>query len=529
MIPKNQTFDNSKRNLLSAQRGMKEPKKIQIFREGKVANSGASLQPKKPDPEAGRQESEDAKLIGMMKDFVFGKGMLQEQYQDSEKERGIASWERATSDQREGYEKAIKNGWINSKESPYFRESVTNAYTDNLVHKASLKMWTEYEKWPDKNNPSSGSLENFFQQQEDAIAINLETIPDETLKNRFYEQWQAQKRELTRKHGNYLNAEYNAKAQDEIDNLIYNRLVEYDGVLSQDFRNSKVPLSQMLDKQRYTRADLLEVSRVLEAVTPNGKLPPKELEELQIKAATRGGVYKEVYEGLTHNTDADPQVALAPYPMKEGTKIPTEVAVEIAKVLPSNIEINDAKDVQLIEKHLESIKANAPVSGDWEKMAESEKFFTFAGIISPAKPAVSVGESVISSMVLGLKNGESAVAMAEHPLTVKGGPLIKEGGGANGTLPVFLATSKDYPPDVQTFADQFALSLEKQRTSTLKIWHGYLDKYYSGKKGATANIWKPDTRPGKKGKWFINDWENANFNLIQFKSYVTKMEEEGKI
>jgi hypothetical protein len=523
MIPKNQTFDNSKRNLLSAQRGMKEPKKIEIFREGKVSNSGASLQPKRPDPEAGRQESENTKLIGMMKDFVFGKGMLQEQYQDSEKERGIASWERATSDQREGYEKAIKNGWIDSKESPYFRESVTNAYTDNLVHKASLKMWTDYEKWPDKNNPNSGNLEKFFQQQEDSLAINLETIPDETLKNRFYEQWQAQKRELTRKHGNYLNAEYNSKAQDEVDNLIYNRLVEYDEVLSQDFRNSKVPLSQMLDAQRYTRADLLEVSHVLEHVTSNGKLPPKELEELKIKALTRGGVYKEVYEGLTHNTDADPQVALAPYPTKE---IPTDVAVEIAKVLPSNIEINDTKDVQLIERHLESIKANAPVSGNWEEMAESEKFFTFASIISPAKPTVSVGESIVSNMVLGLK-GESAVAVSEHALTELGGPLIQQGGGANGTLPVFLGTFENYPPDVHEFSSQFALSLKNQRTKTLKIWHSYLDTYYDKRKtGGIAKIWD---RKAKRFNVKSKLWEEAGFNLIHFKSYVTKQKEEGKI
>ena len=527
MIPKNQTFDNSKRNLLSAQRGMKEPTRPKKYRKGGVSNSGASLQPKRPDPEAGRQESEDAKLLGMMQEFVFGKGMLQEQYQDSEKERGIASWERATSDQREGYEKAIKNGWIDSKESPYFRESVTNAYTDNLVHKASLKMWTEYEKWPDKNNPSSGNLENFFQQQEDAIAINLETIPDETLKNRFYEQWQAQKRELTRKHGNYLNAEYNAKAQDEIDNLIYNRLVEYDGVLSQDFRNSKVPLSQMLDKQRYTRADLLEVSRVLEAVTPNGKLPPKELEELQIKAATRGGVYREVYEGLTHNTDADPQVALAPYPMKEGTKIPTEVAVKIIEVLPTTKTVDVEKNAEeFLTRTSESsgfaVGQTPPKEFNWSDL--QSKHLSFFKVLAKK----NVTEDIVNSwMSTNLKDGSSATEVAEHPLTEPGGPLIKEGGGANGTLPMFLGTFENYPPDVQEFSSQFALSLEKQRTKTLKIWHSYLDTYYSGKTGAIANIWKK--KKGGKEKWFVNDWENAGFNLIHFKSYVTKMEEEGKI
>ena len=92
---------------------------------------------------------------------------------------------------------------------------------------------------------------------------------------------------------------------------------------------------------------------------------------------------------------------------------------------------------------------------------------------------------------------------------------------------MFLASSKDYPPDVQTFAGQFALSLEKQRTSTLKIWHGYLDKYYSGKTGSIANIWKK--KKNTKEKWFVGNWKEANFNVIHFKSYVENLEEEGKI
>ena len=92
---------------------------------------------------------------------------------------------------------------------------------------------------------------------------------------------------------------------------------------------------------------------------------------------------------------------------------------------------------------------------------------------------------------------------------------------------MFLATSKEYAPDVQEFASSFALGLEKQNTSTLKIWHSYLDEYYDKRKtGVIAKIWD------KKAKRFNakrNLWENANFNLIHFKSYVQKLEEEGKI
>ena len=525
MIPKNQTFDNSKRNLLNVSRGMKEPQRPKKYRRGGVANSGASLQPPRPDPNAGRQQSDDAKFLKQMQELVFGKGMLHEQYRESEKERGIATWEKATADQREGYEKAIKNKWINSKESPYFRGSVTDAYTDNLVHKASLKMWTDYEKWPDKNNPNSGSLEKFFQEQDDALAINLEAIPDETLRNRFYEQWQAQKREITRKHGNHLNVEYNAKAQDTIDNKLYNLLEQYDGVLDRDYRNNKAPLSQMLDGQRYTRDSIREIGRILETVGSDGRIPDKEIEGLRYKAISKGGVYLEMYESLTGNTDAR---EVEPVPSIEGASITPEQAAKVVKVLKDSKVLAEAEyddRTPEVVSHLDSIESNTLTRILYPSSTGlTDDYFEFYEVLAKKS---TVEEEVISSMVLSLKDGASATAVEDHDLTVKGGPLIQEGGGANGTLPVFLATSKEYPSDVQEFASSFALGLEKQNTSTLKIWHSYLDEYYDKRKtGVIAKIWD------KKAKRFNakrNLWENANFNLIHFKSYVQKLEEEGKI
>ena len=520
MIPKNQTFDNSKKSLLNASRGMKEPQRPKKYRRGGVANSGASLQPRRPDLEAGKAERENAKFLGQMNEFLFGKGMVVEQSIKAEKERGIATWEKATADQREGYEKAIKNGWINSKESPYFRESITNAYTDNLVHKASLKMWTDYEKWPDKNNPNSGSLEKFFQEQDDALAINLETIPDETLRNRFYEQWQAQKREITRKHGNHLNVEYNAKAQDTIDNKLYNLLEGYDAILDRDYRNNKAPLSQMLDGQRYTRDSIREIGRILETVGSDGRIPDKEIEGLRYKAISKGGVYLEMYESLTGNTDAR---EVEPVPAIEGASITPEQSAKVVKVLKDSKVLQTEAEVEVgtkeIVSHLDSIESNTLTRILYPSSTGlTDDYFEFYEVLAKKS---TVEEEVISSMVLSLKDGASATAVKEHPLTTKGKPLIKEGGGADGTLPVFLATSTEYAPDVQEFASSFALGLKKQRTSTLKIWYSYLDEYYSGKKGSHANIWKK--------KRFVGDWENADFNLIQFKTYVQKLEEEGKI
>ena len=95
------------RQRISAQRGIKEPTRPDRYRRGKVSNSGANLQAPRPDPTAGMAETENAKLLEQMKDFVFGKGMVMDQYVQSEKERGIASWLKADKDTRDEYKDAI--------------------------------------------------------------------------------------------------------------------------------------------------------------------------------------------------------------------------------------------------------------------------------------------------------------------------------------------------------------------------------------------------------------------------------------
>jgi len=536
MIPKNQTFDNSKRSLLSAQMGIKEPARPKKYRKGGVSNSGASLQPKRPDPEAGRQESENTKLLGMMQEFVFGKGMLQEQYQDSEKERGIASWERATSDQREGYEKAIKNGWIDSKESPYFRESVTNAYTDNLVHKASLKMWTEYEKWPDKNNPNSGNLEKFFQQQEDSIAINLETIPDETLKNRFYEQWQAQKRELTRKHGNYLNAEYNAKAQDEVDNLIYNKLQQFDTILDKDYRSTSSSLLQMLDGQRYTRDNLREISRIFDTVGKDGRVPNKELDNLKYKAMSRGGVYLEMYEDLTGNTDARPEV-VADLPVRESNNIPPEVAVEVIKVLPTTKTVAIEKNAEQFLVRTSESSGSALIQTptkqfDWSDLQGThieyyqilaKKQGVVASLDTPdtLPPKVRLETALEKPESTKMKPGDTSSSYLVRLLGQ--GVTLDQGSNTHTLVQAWTGSSEWDKYKDGKVKDLNQLVKSDPKLNALKShFHEYLIENYGRNKDVPYPVY--DSKKGFFSPKGRHNWKNAKFNLEDFMDWIDKQE-----
>ena len=261
MTPNTGNNTGLRKGLLASARGTKEPSRPPKYRRGGVANSGASLQPPRPDPNAGRESSDNAKLLGQMQEFIFGKGMLQEQYQEAETEKGIAEFEKANASQREGFRDAISNGWIDSKESPYFREGVTISHTKNLLTTTSLDLYTAYEKWEGKNDPSSGAFDAWLQEQDEKSAINLENIPDNILANNFYEPHQAIKRQLAQQHAGYLNKEYRDKANAGADLRFNGLMKQYSGAMGIDLGSDpNMTVAQILKKQGITqeqaRADI---------------------------------------------------------------------------------------------------------------------------------------------------------------------------------------------------------------------------------------------------------------------------------
>lgn len=284
-----------RKGLLASARGTKEPKRPAKYRRGGVNNSGASLQPPRPDVNAGRQASESAKFLGQMQEMIFGKGMLHEQYREAEKEKGIAQFEKANSEQREGFRDAINNGWIDNKESPYFREGVTVSHTKNLLTKTSLDLYTEYEKWEGKNDPSSGAFDKWLETQDEKIAINLENIPDNILANNFYEPHQAIKRQLAQQHAGHLNKEYRDKANVQAD-LRFNGLIkQYSQAMGLDLGsdpNKSIP--ELLKEHGINQDRVWRVATLLKEVPttgPNqGVMPKDTLSRLELMASNEGGV-----------------------------------------------------------------------------------------------------------------------------------------------------------------------------------------------------------------------------------------------
>tara|TARA_R100000808_G_scaffold1607_5_gene7127 strand:- start:1788 stop:3473 length:1686 start_codon:yes stop_codon:yes gene_type:complete len=541
------------RQRISAQRGIREPTRPERYRRGKVSNSGANLQAPRPDPTAGMAETENAKLIAQMQEFVFGKGMVMDQYGQAEKERGIASWEKADAETRESYEKAIKNGWIDSKESPFFREAVTNAYTDNLTHIASVKLFTDYEKWPDRNDPSSGKLDEFFQQQEDEISAQMESIPDETLQNRFYEQWQVQKRELARRHTTHLNANYQAKSEDEIGNKFYNMINQNEEILGNTFKDNNLPLNQILQSQKLTETDFQEAQDMLSSVKKDGTLPSSVMKDLEQKAMTKGGIWEQMYKGLSDKPLPTDVLTSITEPSRYrsdnfGAFRPSEpfrLRDKIREITPEEAEIvgvglrSDGSLVNITKNEMGDIRDNQAKrfldsqigkGGVTPNESPVETFTKFNNIIAPAqnKKANDQNQNLkereaepIIKMAEALKNNDNkaiqseinkdknTVTLGDNTKTGAKG-LIAKGGGAYDTLPKFIGLAENYSEPTKAFAKSFqTLPIQEQR----KLFTNYLKDNYTGGKGF-RKIWNP------KKMHFVGKWKEAKFNFAHFQTYV---------
>ena len=295
MTPNTRNNAGLRKGLLASARGTKEPKRPPKYRRGGVTNTGASLQPPRPDPNAGRQQREDAKFLNDMQEFIFGKGMVHEQFREAEREKGIAQFEKANAEQREGFRDAISNGWIDNKESPYFREGVTISHTKNLLTTTSLDLYTSYEKWEGKNDPSPGAFDAWLEEQDQKSAINLENISDSVLADHFYEPHQAIKRQLAQQHAGYLNKEYRDKANAQAD-LRFNGLMnQYSGAMGIDLGSDpNMTVAQILKKQGITQEQAWRVGGLLKTVPKSGDnvgiMPKESLRQLELIAKNEGGI-----------------------------------------------------------------------------------------------------------------------------------------------------------------------------------------------------------------------------------------------
>jgi LysM repeat protein len=178
-----------------------------------VTNSAAYYRGVKADPEAGRINATAAKFL---QDIAqpLGKiaGERKKEFAEAERNAGIASFTRATPEQREKMRNAIKAGIISESESPYFREGVSIAYTKSLLGKYNQDLFQKYEDWPDKNKEDSGNFDRFLDEFDGGYAANFETIHEDILTEHFIPGQMGIRRQLQQRHTEHLNKNYRQKA-----------------------------------------------------------------------------------------------------------------------------------------------------------------------------------------------------------------------------------------------------------------------------------------------------------------------------
>ena len=219
----------SRAEILASNRG-KEPKSPGIYRRGRVNNSAAYYRAAKPQMDkAGRQSKALSEFISAVAKPI---GSIvkaeQEEFIEAERNAGIASYTRATPEQRAKMRRAIQDGIISESESPYYREGVSIAYTKNLLNKYNDDLFRQYEEWDQKNDPNQGTFEELLDRVDSEYAPYFETIHEDILVEHFVPGQMGIRRQLQQRHTEHLNKNYR-------DNSMYEKQHEFFNFLKDNF------------------------------------------------------------------------------------------------------------------------------------------------------------------------------------------------------------------------------------------------------------------------------------------------------
>tara|TARA_Y100000310_G_scaffold345336_1_gene463892 strand:+ start:43 stop:1113 length:1071 start_codon:yes stop_codon:yes gene_type:complete len=186
-------------------------KSPEVYRTGRVNNSGAYLRGPKADPTAGKGQASMANFIGgMSKMFDLGVNVQQDWVKDEEA-RGKAHWTKASPELRTKLRNAIKTGTMSESESFAWRQGVSEAYTASLLGEYNTELFQAYERNEfgfNKNDEKSGSLQAFIDKFDEQYKQHFETIDEETLLEHFVPSQMGIQRQLQQRHTEHLNSEY---------------------------------------------------------------------------------------------------------------------------------------------------------------------------------------------------------------------------------------------------------------------------------------------------------------------------------
>ena len=224
----------SRAEILSATKSRAD-KKSTLARNGRwnTSSSGAFLrapQVTRGPGSAGSQEQAKANFFkAIVEDIIPQAKKIKDQKDKEQVNFGKASWAKASKEQREKWANAIKNGHAFEGDSPYFRQGVMIAHTESLASKYSQEMFQRYEAWEKKNDPKSGTFDDWLNEEDQTFQQDFENIDDEVL-NQYFLPMQAQVRNnLRSRHTQRLNENYRTEAYYTKQNAIFSKLRDFFG------------------------------------------------------------------------------------------------------------------------------------------------------------------------------------------------------------------------------------------------------------------------------------------------------------
>jgi len=267
---------STRKQILTQGNRQREPKSPQIYRRGRVNNSVAYYRGAKPDATAGSVNATAAKFLSdIAKPLGQIAGKKQQEFQEAQRNEGIASFTRATPEQRAKMRNAIKNGIISESESPYFREGVSIAYTKSLLGKYNQDLFQRYEQWKDKNKEDSGNFDQFLDKFDSEYAPHFETIHQDILTEHFIPGQMGVRRQLQQRHTEHLNKNYRDQADSQYSGAFHQMMQDYLGDAYAEQLKSNETLRNMVSTQEADHINTLTTEEGLMGALKDGTISKK--------------------------------------------------------------------------------------------------------------------------------------------------------------------------------------------------------------------------------------------------------------
>ena len=325
----------SRAEILSATKSRAD-KKSTLARNGRwnTSSSGAFLrapQVTRGPGSAGSQEQAKANFFkAIVEDIIPQAKKIKDQKDKEQVNFGKASWAKASKEQREKWAYAIKNGHAFEGDSPYFRQGVMIAHTESLASKYSQEMFQRYEAWGKKNDPKSGTFDDWINEEDQTFQQDFENIDDEVL-NQYFLPMQAQVRNSLRtRHTQRLNENYRTESYYTKQNAIFGKLRDFFGPVYEE-GTAGMNFNDLITRGGEANQQSLETITILQGIfeKPN----PTKADFMKVpNGQAMWDRYSKLSSKKSDRLEDKDAVSVQPIKLKEGQKDGWDAIADIYKV-----------------------------------------------------------------------------------------------------------------------------------------------------------------------------------------------------